>query len=301
MTHIEEISSYITQYGYLAILLGTFLEGETIVIIAGYLAHQGLISWQMVVVCAVLGSCTSDQIMFSIGKFKGPWVMRRFAWLDRGAKKVLPFMRKHENLLAFGFRFVYGVRNVTPICLGAGGMPFLRFFILNVTGGIVWALSFVGAGYFFGEAIQKLLNDDKEYGLWGALILAGIIFMIWLAKKLLGRRRARKKTASRIDMAEPASTLESAAHSTGTTVPASSDDSVAAVNPPNPPGSPAGPDSTDSTDSADSPGSPGLTGSPDSPGSSGSLGPADSSGKAGQSAPGNVSKENHKPDGGSEN
>ncbi len=192
MTHIDEIAKYITQYGYLAILLGTFFEGETIVIIAGYLAHQGLISWEFVVLCAVLGSCTSDQIMFSVGRFKGPWVMQRFAWLDRGAKRVLPFMRKHENLLAFGFRFVYGVRNVTPICLGAGGMPYMRFFVLNITGGIVWALSFVGAGYFFGEAIQKLLDDDKNYGLIGALALFGIIFLVWLVRKLLGRFRAKK-------------------------------------------------------------------------------------------------------------
>lgn len=197
MTHIEEISKYITQYGYLAILLGTFLEGETIVIIAGYLASQGLIAWELVAVCAVLGSCTSDQIMFSIGKFKGPWVMQRFAWLDRGAKKVLPLMRKHENLLAFGFRFVYGVRNVTPICLGAGGMSYMRFFILNVTGGIVWALSFVGAGYFFGEAVKKLLDDDKHYGMIGALILVGIILLGWLGKRLLGKYRKRKKCEAR--------------------------------------------------------------------------------------------------------
>ena len=191
MTNIEEISTFISQYGYLAILGGTFLEGETIVIIAGYLAHQGLIEWHLVALCAFIGSCTSDQIMFSVGKFKGPWAMQRFAWLNKGAQKVIPIMNKHQDLLAFGFRFVYGVRNVTPICLGAGGMSYLRFLVLNLSGGAVWALSFVGAGYFFGEGISKLLNDDKQYGLIGFGVLVGVFVGIGALRKIMAWRKAK--------------------------------------------------------------------------------------------------------------
>jgi len=36
-----DLQSFIENYGYAAILIGTFLEGETILVLAGLAAHQG--------------------------------------------------------------------------------------------------------------------------------------------------------------------------------------------------------------------------------------------------------------------
>ena len=58
-------------YGYWALLIGTFLEGETIVIIAGLLAQQGYLEPWLIALCAFVGSCSSDQIMFALGRWKG--------------------------------------------------------------------------------------------------------------------------------------------------------------------------------------------------------------------------------------
>lgn len=61
----------IQQYGYIALFIGTMLEGEVVLIIAGYAAFQGYMSLPIVIVLAFLGSLVSDHTFFSIGRKKG--------------------------------------------------------------------------------------------------------------------------------------------------------------------------------------------------------------------------------------
>ena len=41
IVNLEEV---VTHYGYIGILIGTFLEGETILVISGFLAHRGYLT-----------------------------------------------------------------------------------------------------------------------------------------------------------------------------------------------------------------------------------------------------------------
>mgnify|MGYP003623468373 CR=1 FL=1 len=55
------------DYGYLVILVWTFLEGETIVIIAGALSKSVDLDPPLIALCAFCVSFLSDQVMFSLG------------------------------------------------------------------------------------------------------------------------------------------------------------------------------------------------------------------------------------------
>lgn len=72
--NLEEV---VTHYGYIGILIGTFLEGETILIIAGFLAHRGYLELPFVIVAAFFGSLIGDQLYFYIGRFKGGEFIRK--------------------------------------------------------------------------------------------------------------------------------------------------------------------------------------------------------------------------------
>jgi len=50
---LEEI---ISNYGYAALLIGTFIEGETILVLAGFAAHRGYLDLPLVVTCAFIGT-----------------------------------------------------------------------------------------------------------------------------------------------------------------------------------------------------------------------------------------------------
>jgi len=64
-----DLQSFIENYGYAAILVGTFLEGETILILAGPAAHLGYLNLPLVMLAAFLGSLSGDQLFFCLGGF----------------------------------------------------------------------------------------------------------------------------------------------------------------------------------------------------------------------------------------
>jgi membrane protein DedA with SNARE-associated domain len=57
----------IARYGLPAIFLGTMLEGETVVIIGGFLAHRGYLSLFGVIIAATIGTLLADQFFFFLG------------------------------------------------------------------------------------------------------------------------------------------------------------------------------------------------------------------------------------------
>ena len=186
------LEQLIADYGYLAILIGTFLEGETIVILAGVAANMGLLEIQWVIAAAVAGSFSGDQFYYYLGRHWGPKIIaRRLSWQE-GAQKVYRLLHRHQYFLILTFRFYYGLRNVTPFAVGSAGVPRARFFVLNLIGAVVWAITFGYAGYLFGEAFRLFIDDYHRYALYvlGALVLAGVA--VWLTTLLRHRRRARR-------------------------------------------------------------------------------------------------------------
>lgn len=183
----------IATYGYLAILVITFIEGETIVILAGVAAHLGLLDATWVIVAAVTGSFSGDQLWYYVGRHWGPKIIaRRISWQE-GAQKVYKHLDRHQYWLILTFRFYYGLRNVTPFVVGSAHIPRLRFFSLNLIGAIVWAITFTYIGYGLGEAASQLFIDDfKRYGLYflGVLLLIG--FSVWLVTLIRHRRKAKQ-------------------------------------------------------------------------------------------------------------
>jgi len=187
---LETLTELIRNYGYLAILIGTFLEGETILILGGFAAHMGFLELPWVIASAFAGSFSGDQLYFYIGRHYGPKIIaKRLSWQE-GAAKVYKHLHRHQNLLILSFRFFYGFRNVTPFAVGAAHVSRARFFTLNLIGAIIWAISFASAGYLFGEAFRLFLDDFKRYELYVLLGLVLVGVLIWLVTLIRHRRRA---------------------------------------------------------------------------------------------------------------
>lgn len=187
------LEQLIQDYGYLAILIGTFLEGETILVLGGLAAHLGLLELQWVIVSAFAGSFSGDQLYFYVGRFYGPRILaKRLSW-QANAEKVYKHLHRHQNFLILTFRFYYGLRNVTPFAIGASGVSPVRFFVLNLIGAVIWAITLAVLGYLFGEAFRLFLHDFHRRGLYllGAVVVAGVV--IWLVTLLRQRRKAREQ------------------------------------------------------------------------------------------------------------
>ena len=175
------IESLISQYGYLAILVGTFLEGETIVVLGGLAAHRGLLWLPGVMACAFLGSLASDQLFFFIGRRHGPAFVARRPRLQAGLARVQGLIERHDTALILAFRFLYGLRNVTPLALGMSGVSALRFAILNIVGAAAWAIAIGALGWYVGSAAKQLLGHLERYelGVAAAIIVVGFCLWAW--------------------------------------------------------------------------------------------------------------------------
>jgi membrane protein DedA with SNARE-associated domain len=174
------IAELLSHYGYLALFVGTFLEGETILIMAGFAAHRGYLDVFWVLVIATLGGFTGDQLYFHLGRRHGWNILERFPALRQRARRVQALLDRYHLPLILGIRFMYGLRIAGPLAIGMSSVGSLRFFALNLAGAIIWAILIGGVGYVFGEAMELVLSDLKRYeeGLLAAIAIAGMA--IWL-------------------------------------------------------------------------------------------------------------------------
>lgn len=178
MTSLEGL---VVQYGYLALFVGTFLEGETILIIAGYLAQEGLLDLPWVIVSAFLGTFAGDQTFFFLGRRKGVgFLAKRPAW-QRNTERAFALLERYQVGVILGFRFLYGIRNVTPFVIGSSGLHPARFFVLNFLGAATWAVAFGCVGYYLGAFAETALRDLKKYEMvgLGAFCAAALLYFLW--------------------------------------------------------------------------------------------------------------------------
>lgn len=174
---MEYLEYFINHYGYLAIFIGCFLEGETILLVGGFTAHRGFLELHWVIGIAFLGTFAGDQLYFQIGRLKGTVLLKKIPHWQARMRKVNSLLVRYRYGIILGFRFLYGIRTVTPFILGMTTIPSLEFLLLNGIGGIVWAVVVGSLGYAFGEAIELFIGNVKSYELKliVALFFIGVI------------------------------------------------------------------------------------------------------------------------------
>lgn len=183
------LESFILQWGYLAIAAGIILEGESVLILGGALAHRGLLSLPLVMLIAFVAAFASDQFWFQMGRRYGrPLIARHPEWQARLAAAQARLQR-YGDVFVFGFRFIYGIRTVTPVLLGMSEYPRARFACLNLAGVAIWSVAISWAGWALGAAFQSVMDRAVHAQKLIAGGLAAALFL-WFALAMI-RRRAR--------------------------------------------------------------------------------------------------------------
>ncbi len=148
----------IQKYGYLAILLGTLVEGEIFLALGGVFARQGLMNMWIVIIMAMAGSFISHSLLFFLGRWRGLAVVQRFPKLQAGYPKAHALAQRFGPACIFIVQFLYGMRLVTCLVLGTLRLRTVPFILWQLLACSVWALSMAAAGYIFGAAIQYLVS-----------------------------------------------------------------------------------------------------------------------------------------------
>ena len=188
-----DLNQLIAQNGacfYLIIFVWTFLEGETVVLFAGFAAAQGLVDPVLLLIAAWLGSFAGDQCYFWLGRKFGVQLLARFPRWRPGVDSALHWLERYDAGFILSFRFIYGIRNFSSFAMGLSAVRWERFLWLNFTAAGLWAASFVGVGYFLGHAFRAVLGDiARSFSLVMLAVFVAIGAGMWLLHRFQRRRR----------------------------------------------------------------------------------------------------------------
>jgi membrane protein DedA with SNARE-associated domain len=177
------LETLLQTYGYLAVLIGTFAEGETFLVLGGFAAHRGYLALPWVILAAFIGTLMGDQLFFYLGRKHTQWVLaRRPLWKAR-IDRAHQLLERYRTLLILGFRFMYGLRTIIPFLLGMSSVSTRKFIILDVIAAFVWAVAVGTGGYLFGNILEIILGDIKHYELpiLGAIAIIGLL--LWALRR----------------------------------------------------------------------------------------------------------------------
>jgi membrane protein DedA with SNARE-associated domain len=187
---LMDLQSIIEHYGYAAIFIGTFLEGETVLVLAGLAAHQGYLVLTWVILAAFLGSLCGDQLFFYLGRKHSQAVLSRRPTWKKKAESVNRILNKYQTPMILSFRFLYGLRTVTPFVIGMSRVSVKKFIVLNAVGALIWAAAIGSGGYLFGLALQVYIGKVEHYEVLVFAIIALLGLLIWIVHFYHRRKRA---------------------------------------------------------------------------------------------------------------
>ena len=174
------LEAFVSAYGYPALAIGTLLEGGTIGMVAGSLAHGGYLQLQWVIVIIFCCAFGSDQFFFRLGKRSGRDLLAKYPKWEPKVDKVRRFLVAYQVIAVLSFRFIYGMRTITPIVIGASGFNNRRFILLDLCSTLTWAIVVGTAGYFFGHLFEELFADVRHHMAAIALVGLSISALAWL-------------------------------------------------------------------------------------------------------------------------
>lgn len=190
---MHAIDHFLATYGLIVVYIGVIVEGDSVLLAAAFLAHQGVMNPYGVFLAAFAGSLTADQIFYYIGRYSADarFVRRQ---VERPIfTRVLDIIHRRRVLFILSFRFIYGVRTVSPIAIGIAGVSPWLYTPLNAIAAAIWAALLTAIGYFFGQLLEQYAGrlHHIEHKLLAALAIAVVSLLVL---HLLRSRWIRRQT-----------------------------------------------------------------------------------------------------------
>ena len=179
-----------------AIMIGVVLPGETALLVAGFAAHEGIISLVPMIIVAIVCAIAGDSVGYEVGRLVGPRLqasrLGRFVG-DRRWQAGEEFLNRHGGKAVLLGRGTALLRALVPGLAGMARMPYLRTFLpWNAVGGILWGGACVLLGYVFAASLHRV----AQYLAWGPLPVVVLVAAVVVVRELRRRRRDRAPDTS---------------------------------------------------------------------------------------------------------
>ena len=182
--HLVEIVNEYQTWTYLILFLiifaetglvvTPFLPGDSLLFAAGAIIakpESGLNIFLMAGLL-IIGAILGDLVNYHIGDYVGPKAFSgRYKILKKEyLEKTQAFYVKHGGKTIIYARFVPIIRTFAPFVAGIGTMSYGKFASYNVIGAVVWVVSFLLLGYFFGGL--PIIKENFTLVIFAIIILS---------------------------------------------------------------------------------------------------------------------------------
>ena len=163
-----------------------FLPGDSLLFVVGTLCGVGLMNLPLSIALLTAAAILGNQTNYTIGHHIGPrvfqWEQSRF-FNKRAFEQAHEFYERYGGITIVLARFMPFVRTFAPFVAGVAQMTRRRFTFYDVTGGTLWVVSLVGAGYLFGNI--PVVKSNLEKIIWAMILIPGLIAIYggWKARR----------------------------------------------------------------------------------------------------------------------
>ncbi len=205
MPILDILLQYAEHIGYLAVYglltgssFGLPIPEDATLLVAGYASSQGFIKLPFLMIVAVLGILTGDNLGYWIGRKYNEHVQslffkhgHRIFLTPEKVNRIYLLFRKHPDWTIFLSRFVVGLRFIAPLIAGSSGMRWREFFLFNLIGALFVGTLIPLAGWYFGQNLAAISGFVKNFYLAITIIVIAIaVPLVFLYRR---RRLAQQK------------------------------------------------------------------------------------------------------------
>jgi membrane protein DedA with SNARE-associated domain len=189
---LQGLSGPQLQWFYLILFASCLVEnlfppypGDTVILIAGYLAGAGQIHHVSGLLCSVAGSLAGALILFLLGSSRGRALFQkgRFRFLSpEQLDRVEGWFGRHGKKVILASRFLPGVRSLVAVTAGIGRVRTAVFVPLSLISILVWNGLLLYLGLQLGQNWTEVVGWFRVYN-WVLVIAVLAAILLWYWKK----------------------------------------------------------------------------------------------------------------------
>jgi membrane-associated protein len=175
--------------------VGFFLPGDSLLVTAGIFSAAGVIPLRWLLLPLMACAIAGDQIGYWIGRTMGPALYRRedsLFFRRSHLQRAHDFYEKYGGRAVIFARFVPIIRTFCPPVAGAARMPYTRYLMFDIFGGVLWVGAMILGGYFLGRSVPNI-GQRIHYVIAVVVVLSLLpaVISIVRARRAVARGEAR--------------------------------------------------------------------------------------------------------------
>ncbi|WP_170766463.1 DedA family protein [Ruegeria lacuscaerulensis] len=201
MHHLaEHFANLVEGYGLVVLFPTIFFEtfglplpGESALIATSALAAKGSLNIVAVAAVASLAAIAGDNIAYMIGRRYGREIIlaygARFGITEAKYEAAERATDKYGSYVVVCARFFVLLRQLNGLVAGSANMPWVKFFVANVTGSVLWVLFWTTLAYQFGLHVSLLTKALHHFSLIGAVLIPIALVLVFVFGRSALKRR----------------------------------------------------------------------------------------------------------------